>query len=439
LKVDQTDLSRADQPQLVVRAVHENIQVFNLDLRLVLGNPHRAVQQLWRLQYGGGRAHPWLFSRSVQPLADTPVLPSRAMRAISGAGAPEGAIVPIAERYRAAGEHVATVIETLRARGALVGTRHAVPRSELVLNDTAQETLDTMLSAGAVVSHEEFGESVLSLQPEGICWNLLCLVHSPKTILWTSSGKPVLQRSKVEILLGLHAQGWQLTTGEVENAYAPGGIQKYRGKAPKSYYAALLVASGIFAKGIQGILHKSVDHYYRCLILLPPDKLRDALARVDIRRNLDDWFRKCLGGHEEPDPDCVAGVPLEHESIVPAPDAGLVPVAPIIHPPELIGLDRCMVYCRDEERGRKIIFDRFSSAAHSNAQRGYLDCWIHPRCHRIRFVRNLSKKQFSANLIAWHRKAGQPGCSDKDSHMRTDPTVAEIAAAYDLIDREETY
>jgi len=307
---------------------------------------------------------------------------------------------------------------------------HFVDFASLVHVDVG--TIEKLRDQGMVkVAESAFGEMQLVLVSEAISIAPAYGVTLPMTAFKVATGEDMLKLPKVSLLIMLHEEGWRpdpRAVAAVWNGplnYVPGLAQ------PVSYFAALVARRLIFAKAVPRIAHGGKDHYYRCLLRLPQDKLASVLE--DPNRD-DAFFRKELknfqpkgkaGGDDSSDsgsdggPRDVRARPGGAGAIV-APVA--IPIADRIHW-SLTQWKRCWVVLGDVRI--KVYFD--NCCGRNAERRSWANCPTH-RCGKIRPV--IESRDYTACAFAlWYRYGAGHGGMLRSDHMAYWPEDADVRAA----------
>ena len=158
------------------------------------------------------------------------------------------------------------------------------------------------------------------------------------------------------------------------------------------------------------------DGYYKCLLVLPAEKLLQMLADMDGQSN--EWFNMHLQGIADAglsDDDILAIA--DAEPAAGAPDAGIQGAVAIAL------LSRCTVDAGDDTRSIKVYFDNCTHQ--SGEQRGWMGCLHHDACIRYKFVSGATRHQFCAEMYAWHEAGDR--LTSKAQHL-------EHAPVQDIVD-----
>ena len=139
-----------------------------------------------------------------------------------------------------------TSLQLCVSAGAFAGSGHFVDHAASGLN---VETLRILALAGHVVTHvDDLGVLQIAADPSAIIWLSTIGIHRPVQFIRLFTVASMLRKSKLEIILRLHAEGWRDT--ELPGSFWPGGEQLYRLKPslPLSYFLHLfLLATDVFS------------------------------------------------------------------------------------------------------------------------------------------------------------------------------------------------
>ena len=313
--------------------------------------------------------------------------------------------------------------EKLAYNDILSGRVAGVALDNAILTGVGAETLWRLQRIGAVAISNggADGQLVVAANPEFRTWSYRVGVTEPASLLRMSSPLPSLKKSKLELIMYLHSQGWE--PSDDLPAYVQDGERRYERhtKRPTSYFVALAESPLLFEKGVNRILHRMSDRYYKCLLQLQGQALVELLREGSLEDQVDAWFAKRLkdGGIDGVDSDddpVVEPLPLADQ----APDnQGML--APLAERPD--EWPRMLVHTGPGSLQVKIYFDHFTSSASTRAQRSYCVCTQH-NCTKWK-NRFGDKLSFAAYMYQWSLDGQMPAISDKVTHLRHEPSQAD--------------
>ena len=182
----------------------------------------------------------------------------------------------------AAGSHhnMSTVVQELAHAQAFVG-QGAASFLGSCCDNVDIDTLKDMATMGIVTMWEDdFSDVQVALNPRFVDWVYTFGLQVPVPLCHLQTSSAPLQKTKMELILTLHRDGWEHHAAP--EAHAPSGSRKYTCdlRKPLSYFAALGLSQTLFDKHVTSVPHNAADSYYRCLLGLQGDKLQKCLAAV---------------------------------------------------------------------------------------------------------------------------------------------------------------
>ena len=306
----------------------------------------------------------------------------------------------------------------------------------------SNSTLEVLVEHGVLhlETDPDIGDTVVSLDPSKVRWEAVLATGAPSSVV----AVPMLADasiSKLDTALELIRQGWSFVDVP-EEPYRPGGDRIFCGsvaRRPHLYFASLLQASLIFAKGAPQIIHDGTQGYYKALMVL-----RDLVslhARPDFN-TLSHWhFLRLAAGLSVP----LGGAALGDGDAPPLAledgDLGddVVESAVGFSIAQLTeGADAILHGGFCNYRGKIVRFDNFTHA--SGIQRGYISCSrsksTHPNhhraCYRYTQVCNFPNHlHVAAYLMAWD--AGGCTCPSREDHQNFEPPAHVVTRVYNTM------
>jgi hypothetical protein len=416
--------SRLEGQQLII---HHDDRSTAIDLTVLVGSMRITLQSLFRWGILSKRAS--MRVRPNRPLLDLesyspPALVGLPQRNSSVLSAGDSqAIVPCAGED----DRAQLLLGILVDQGAFVaGGSGAV--DVLHLDGMDAGSVGVLHASGAlVVADGPFGEVTVALNTAALMWQVLLLLGVPVQHCRLPLNCAPLSASKYELVLALHQQGWR-PNGSLHGHWAPDQRLEYVPgmQQPASYFAALAYRDEVLFKGVDRILHRQVDGYYKCLLRMSSEPLLNLLSTMGGNNN--DWFVRQLksAGHvpvacqidEEPfDAVGSAAVVVPMLEDIPA-EIGNDNV--LVETVVFSGWSRVLVDSGIGSPAFKVYFD--NSTHQSGRQRGWIDSLAHD-CTKYDFCSG-SKVEFCTYLYLWALRGDD--CVDRWAHLQVIVPVADV-------------
>ena len=301
-------------------------------------------------------------------------------------------------------------------------------------------TLRRLAHHGALLlSEDEFGETFIVLNHGAIGWSYAMTVGCPLQMCHVPSTEPALKRSKLDLVLALTMDGWR-HSGDLPAAWEPGCHRRFcmNLRLPHSYFVALFCEQDIMQKGVDRILHGQSGQYYKMLLTLDGDSLKQALANLPEQAERPAVFQMSFDDAIMDDDQEVPGMlPDSVPPVRPDAESSALPDADFAYSEQglmapavtLSGWSRCIVDAGAGTKQMKLFFDHGSHS--SGRQRGWVDCDLHD-CRRYRHVSG-TQAEFSAEMYAWFINSASDGIHDRWCHLAYHPPSADVAALVDKL------
>lgn len=302
----------------------------------------------------------------------------------------------------------------------------SVPMS--AVQHVSQDTFVDMQTSGLVEVHaSEAGEALVTLRADAVVRSTFKILCSPVQTFRVLSTQPLMKSPKLLHILQLKLASW-IPVVDLAGALEIGQplVFECSMSRPKSYFVALRQHSQILDQGVS-IYHGRADSYYKCLLNLQGDALREAVADInDVRDEV--WKQRLAlaGVVEEPDGEEVAEATLAIEDV--GGDVGLQAVVPHVVPDA--ELRRCLVDLGPGTVQYKVWFDHASHQ--SGHRRAFANC---PNNSCIKYVKigSSSRQHVCAALYMWADHGRLNPGHERADHLGWWPSEPEVQSCASIL------
>lgn len=289
--------------------------------------------------------------------------------------------------------------------------------------------LQALVDSGVLAMKvSDFGETLICMNDSALQYSLMCKLGEPfqhVRLPRVMTDANTLRRSKLELLLQLHLEGWHPSKTSLDK-YAIGTddqVYLLDTKKANSYFLALLSASKICAKGIATIPHNKGDAYYKVLLNCTDASALRVLAEGPEQS--EEWLANQLASVDE-NLDDVNGLPCPAVSI----DSSFA-VSPLFFDANNIlhsavqtqGFARQIADSGPGTESCKIYFDHYTGSTSRAFQRGFINCPTHC-CIRYSQTGDDTIEQYCAKALLWYEH--RQFALTKSEHLAWQPSEAEV-------------